>query len=71
MPNEADAANLHEVALELVAPADQQVIAAPEADHQVVSHQAVPALDEIEHALRFSDAAGPGEQQPHAENVSE
>ena len=40
-------------------------------DHEIVGDEPVAALDEIEHALRLSDAALPDEQQPDAEHVGE
>ena len=40
-------------------------------DDEIVGHEAVPALDEIQHALGLADAALADEQQPDAEYVGE
>ena len=69
--DEADAADLHVVALQLVAATDQDVAAAAPHDDEIVGDEAMPALDEIEHALRLADAALADEQQPDAEHVGE
>ena len=37
--------------------------------HHVVGHQAVPAVDEVERALRLADAALPHDQHAQAEHV--
>src|SRR5579863_6732888 len=62
--DQSDAAHLHEVPLQLVAAADQEV--GPPARHQdqIVGDQPVAALHEIEYTLGFPDAALAGEQQP-------
>ena len=69
--DDADAADLHVVALQLVAAADEDVAAAARGDDEIVGDEPVPALDEIEHALRLADAALPDEEQPDAEHVGE
>ena len=55
--------------LHLVAAADQHIIAPLARDHKIVGDQPMPALNEIEHALRFSDPAFAGEEQPDTEHV--
>ena len=69
--DEADAANFHVMPLQLVTAADQQVAAAPARDDEIVGDEAMSALHEIEHALRFADAALADEQQADAEDVGE
>src|SRR5687768_9262552 len=69
--DQADAANLHVVPGEIMATADENVISAPRRDDEVVGHETVSALDEIEHALRLSDAALPDEEQADAKHVGE
>src|SRR5687767_2899524 len=69
--DEADAPDLHVVTLELMCLADQHVISAAGSDHQVVGHESVPALDEVEHTFGFSDSAFSGEEESDAENVGE
>ena len=59
------------MALQLVAFADQHIIAALEHDHHVVGDHAVPAFDKIEHALRLANAALAGQQQANAVDVGE
>src|SRR5687768_10883791 len=49
--HEPDAAHLHVMPLQLVPAADHHVAPATGGDHQVVGHEAVAALDEVEHAL--------------------
>ncbi len=57
--------------LHLVAAPDQDVVAAAMGDHEVVGHEAMPALDQVEHALALSDAALSHEQEPHAVDVGQ
>src|SRR5688500_17127833 len=49
--NEPDTTNLHEVTLQLVTAADEDVVAAARHDHEIIGNEPVPALHEIEHAL--------------------
>src|SRR4029079_10700103 len=67
--DEADSADLHVMPLQLVPPANEHVVAAPFCEHEIIGNQPVPALDEIEHALGFSDAASAREEKTHAEHV--
>ena len=69
--DEADAADLHVVPLQLVTAPDQDVAAARAYDHEIVGDEAMPALDEVEHAFRLADAALAGEQQADAVHVGE
>jgi hypothetical protein len=59
------------VALHLVAATDQDIVASFAGDHQIIGDKSVTALDEVEHALGFSDAALAGEKQSDTENVSQ
>src|SRR5579883_16117 len=67
--DQADPTDFHEMALELVPPAHEHVGAAPGGDHQIVGDEPVPALDEVEHALRLADAALAREEEAHPEDV--
>src|SRR5437867_6654752 len=67
--DEADAANLHVMPLQLVPASEQHLGAAARRDDVVVRNQPVPALHEIEHALRLADPAAADEEQPDAEDV--
>ena len=69
--DEPDAADLHVVRRQLVPPADQHVVAAAgDLDH-VVGHQAVAALDQVEHALALADARAADEEQADAVDVGQ
>jgi hypothetical protein len=57
--------------LELVTAPDENVIAAPLGDDEVVRDKPMPPLDEIENAFRFADSAFSREEKAHAENISE
>jgi hypothetical protein len=59
------------VTLELVAAADQNVVAAPHRDDNVVCDEPVSSLDKVENALRLSDATAPDEKEPDAKYISE
>src|SRR2546423_12049707 len=69
--DEPDAADLHVVLRQLVAAADQDVVAAPRDVDDVVRDQAVAALHQVEHAFALADPRLAEEQQPHAEHVGE
>src|SRR5688500_7930075 len=69
--DEPDAADLHVVALQLVAAGDEDVVSAALHDHDVVGDETMAALDEVEHALGLADPALAHEQQPDAEDVGE
>src|SRR6185312_7348378 len=69
--DQTDAANLHEVARDLVPAADEHVVPAPRDVDDVVGDEPVPALDEVEYALALADAGAPAEQQADAEHVGE
>src|SRR5262249_26972509 len=69
--DDADASNLPVVPLKLVAASDEDVATASLGDHQIVGDESVSSLDEIEHALGFTDATLADEQQPDAEYVRE
>src|SRR5712692_1540277 len=69
--DQPDAADLHEVVRQLVPAADQDVVAAPRDVHDVVGDEAMPALDQVQHALALADPRAPEEQEPHAEHVGE
>src|SRR6266699_4030763 len=64
-------ADLHVVARDLVATADEDVHAALRDAHDVVGDEAVPPLHQVEHALALADARPAAEQQPHAEDVGQ
>jgi len=57
--------------LKLVAAADDDVIASSRRDNEIIGDEPVSSLDEIEHALRLSDAALTREEQSNAEHISE
>src|SRR5438552_2826014 len=65
------AADLHVVPCQLVTPADQHVVPMPRDVDDVVRHQAVTALHQIEHALALADPRAAQEQETHAEHVGE
>ena len=69
--DEADAANFHVMLLQLVAAADDDVVAAARGDHEIVGDEPMPALHEIQHALGLADAALPHEEKPDAVDVGE
>src|SRR2546423_12850115 len=69
--DEPDAADLHVVLRQLVAAADQDVVAAPRDVDDVVRDQAVAALHQVEHAFALADPRLAEEQQTHAEHVGE
>src|SRR5690606_17508528 len=69
--DDADPADLHVMALELVAAPDEDVVAAPRDVDDVVRDEAVAALDQVQHALALADAAAADEQQTHAVDVGE
>src|SRR5256885_10048860 len=69
--DEPDAADLHVVLRQLVAAADQEVIAAARDVDDVVRDQPVAALHQVEHAFALADSRLTEEQEPHAEHVGE
>src|SRR5205085_853828 len=69
--DEPDAADLDVVLRQLVAAADQQVIAATRDVDDVVRDQAVAALHQVEHAFALAYSRLTEEQQHHAEHVGE
>jgi hypothetical protein len=69
--DQTDTTDLHVMALHLVSTADQHVVAALADDHEIVGHQAVSPLDQIENAFRFTNSAHAREKETHTENVGE
>src|SRR4051812_41089119 len=69
--HEPNAANFHMMSLELMSAPDQDVRAAAARHDEIVGHEAVATLDEVEHTLRFSNAALPDHEESYAEHVSE
>src|SRR5258708_4444682 len=69
--HEPDAANLHVMALELVAASNEDVVAAATREHEIVGNDPVSTLDEIEHALGFADPALPDEQKPDTVDIGQ
>src|SRR5258708_22930406 len=69
--HEPDAANLHVMALELVAASNDDVVAAATREQEIVVNDPVYTLDEIEHALGFADPALPDEQKPDTVDVGQ
>src|SRR5207244_3974323 len=67
-PNTSD---LHVVPLQLVRAADENVVATLSDVYEVVCDEAMSALDQVQHAFAFPDAALPHKQQPHAVHVRE
>src|SRR5260221_13883220 len=65
------AADLHVVTGDLVAAADQHIVAALGDVHDVVRHEAVAPLHQVEHALALADPGAAPKQQPDAEDVSQ
>src|SRR5207244_143358 len=65
------AADLHVVSCQLMPPADQHVVPVAGDVDDVVRHQPVTALDQIEHALALADPRAAEEQQADAEHVGE
>src|SRR4051812_301188 len=69
--DEADAADLHVVALELVPAAEEPLGAAPRDEHDVAGDEPMAALYQVQYALRFSDAAPANEEEAHPEDVAQ
>src|SRR5690606_23547797 len=69
--DDPDPADLHVVPLELVAGADEDVVAAPRNVHQVVRHEAMPEIGRAEYALALPDAAPADEQEADTVDVRE
>src|SRR5690606_2178498 len=67
--DQSDAADLHVMGMEVQPPTEQYVIAAFRNLYDVVRNQAMPALDQVEHALALADAAATDEQEPDAVDV--
>src|SRR5947208_7621395 len=65
--DEPHAADLHVVLRQLVAAADQEVVAAARDVDDVVRDQAVAALHQVEHAFALADPRLAEEQEAHAE----
>src|SRR5690349_21090173 len=67
--DQPDPADLHVMLGQFVPAADQHVVAAARDVHEVVRHQPMATLDEVEHTLALADPRAPEEQQTNAEYV--
>src|SRR6185503_8175888 len=67
--NQADTADLHVVALEIVGTSDQDIVPALAGDDQIVGNETVSPFHQIQHALGLADAALAGEEQADPEDV--
>jgi hypothetical protein len=59
------------MALELVSLSDQDIVSAAFRNYQIIRHQSVATLYEIQNTFGFSDAALAGEEESNAENIGE
>src|SRR5688572_21878894 len=69
--DQADAADLHEMALQIVTAPDQNIIATLAGDDEIIGNEAMPSLYKVEHALRLADSTFPGEKETNTEYVGE
>src|SRR5215207_4174117 len=67
--DETDPTNLHVMGGELVAPADEHVIAPAGNLHHVISHEPMAAFYQIEDAFALADSGAPHKQQAHAIHI--
>src|SRR5690606_31155568 len=67
--DDANAADLHVVALELVPAGDEDVVAASAHVDQIVRHQAMPSFHQVQHAFALADPAPAHHQQAYAVDV--
>src|SRR5207253_6527325 len=69
--DQSHAADLHVMLGELVPAPDEHVVPTTGDVHEIVRHQAMAALDQVQHAFALADPRPPEEQEPHAEHVGE
>ena len=69
--DQADAADFHVMPGNLMPAANQHVVAAARDVDHVVRHQAMPALDQVEHTFALPDPGASSEQEAHAKDVGE
>src|SRR5881628_3296062 len=69
--DQADTADFHVMARQLVPATDQHVVPLSRDVHQVVRNEAMAALHEIEHALALADTGAAQKQEAHPEYVGE
>src|SRR2546423_2087666 len=67
--DQTDATDLHVVALHLVAAANEHIVSALARNHEIVGNEAVATLDEIQHALGFTDSTHASEEEADAKYV--
>ncbi len=67
--DEANAANLHVVALKLVPASDDDVVASPRRDNEIIRDESVAPFDQVENALGFTDAALASEEKANAKYI--
>ena len=67
--DEPDPTDLHEPVRELVRPPNEHIGSSARDLHDVIRHQPVPSLDQVQHALALPDAGLSDEQQPHPVDV--
>src|SRR4029077_11776744 len=69
--NKSHPAYFHVMALQLMAAPDQDIVPTLAGDNEIIRDEAVAALNEIEHAFRFADAARPREKKPDPEHIGQ
>ena len=69
--DQTDPAYLHVMPLKLVAPADENVVASPRRDDEVIGDEPMTPLDQVEHTLGLSDPALSSEEKPNSKYVCE